>query len=344
MTDAPMKIRTGFGSLGVSSMGDSADCRRSLPGSRCSQPMVVASMDRLEGPICRCHWAAHGIGAAIAQRFAEVGAALALLDLDGAQLAETAKRLPGTQPLTIAADVTDEAAVDDAFARIAATHGRIDVLVNNVGGSRNQKLWEMTAEAWDFTIRLNLRSAFLCTRAALRLMMRQGAGAIVCMSSGAREGTPWTAHHVGGAAYSAAKAGIHGFIRDAAMELAEYGIRINSVAPGPIETERTARMFEELRETSDHSPHRLVPMRRIGQPREIADAVLFLASDEAELRHRHDAERCRRSLAVCRSRVQPALGPLCEPAIQALWQFRPRAIAGSGFPERQRGLSALLRQ
>jgi NAD(P)-dependent dehydrogenase (short-subunit alcohol dehydrogenase family) len=76
------------------------------------------------------------------------------------------------------------------------------------------------------------------------------------MSSGAREGTPWTAHHVGGAAYSAAKAGIHGFIRDAAMELAEYGIRINSVAPGPIETERTAQMFEELRETSDHSPHR----------------------------------------------------------------------------------------
>jgi NAD(P)-dependent dehydrogenase (short-subunit alcohol dehydrogenase family) len=92
------------------------------------------------------------------------GGALALLDLDGAHLAETAKRLPGTQSLTIAADVTDEAAVDDAFTRIAATHGRIDVLVNNVGGSRNQKLWEMTAEAWDFTIRLNLRSAFLCTR------------------------------------------------------------------------------------------------------------------------------------------------------------------------------------
>jgi len=141
------------------------------------------------------------------------GAVLALLDLDAAQLAATAKRLPGAPPLTIAADVTDEAAVDDAFARIAAAHGRIDVLVNNVGGSRNQKLWEMTAEAWDFTIRLNLRSAFLCTRAAVRLMMRQSGGTIVCMSSGVREGTPWTAHHVGGAAYSAAKAGIHGFIR-----------------------------------------------------------------------------------------------------------------------------------
>jgi 3-oxoacyl-[acyl-carrier protein] reductase len=139
----------------------------------------------------------------------------------------------------------------------------------------------MTADNWDFTIRLNLRSAFLCTRAAARLMIRQGSGAIVCMSSGAREGTPWTANHTGGAAYSAAKAGIHGFIRDAAMELAEYGIRINAVAPGPIETERTAKMFEQLRETSDYSPHKLVPMRRIGQPREIADAVLYLASAEA---------------------------------------------------------------
>jgi 3-oxoacyl-[acyl-carrier protein] reductase len=79
----------------------------------------------------------------------------------------------------------------------------------------------------------------------------------------------------------AASTRIHGFIRDVALELAEYGIRINAVAPGPIETERTAAMFEELRATSEYSPHRLVPMRRIGQPREIADAVLYLASDEA---------------------------------------------------------------
>jgi NAD(P)-dependent dehydrogenase (short-subunit alcohol dehydrogenase family) len=238
-------------------------------------------MDRMKDKVVVVTGAAHGIGAAIARRFADEGAALALLDLDATRLAQTADRLPGTPPLTLVADVTDEAAVDDAFARIAAAHKRIDVLVNNVGGSRNQKLWEMTANAWDFTIRLNLRSAFLCTRAAARLMMYQGSGAIVCMSSGAREGTPWTAHHVGGAAYSAAKAGIHGFIRDAAMELAEYGIRVNAVAPGPIETERTAKMFEELRETSDYSPHRLVPMRRIGLPREIADAVLYLASQEA---------------------------------------------------------------
>ena len=238
-------------------------------------------MDRMKDKLVVITGAAHGIGAAIARRFAEEGATLALLDLDVNQLAQTANTLSCTSPLTIIADVTDEAAVGDAFARIVVVHKRMDVLVNNVGGSRNQKLWEMTADDWDFTIRLNLRSTFLCTRAAVRLMMHQGSGAIVCMSSGAREGTPWTAHHTGGAAYSAAKAGIHGFIRDAAMELAEFGIRINAVAPGPIETERTAKLFEQLRETSDYSPHKLVPMRRIGQPREIADAVLYLASDEA---------------------------------------------------------------
>jgi NAD(P)-dependent dehydrogenase (short-subunit alcohol dehydrogenase family) len=238
-------------------------------------------MGRMKDKVVVVTGAAHGIGAAIARRFAEEGAALALLDIDANPLAQTANQLPSMLPLTIVADVTDEAAVDAAFARIAAAHERIDVLVNNVGGSRNQKLWEMTADDWDFTLQLNLRSAFLCTRAAVRLMMHQRSGAIVCMSSGAREGTPWTAQHSGGAAYSAAKAGIHGFIRDAAMELAEFGVRINAVAPGPIETERTAKLFEELRETSDYSPHKLVPMRRIGQPREIADAVLYLASDEA---------------------------------------------------------------
>jgi 3-oxoacyl-[acyl-carrier protein] reductase len=244
-------------------------------------------MARMRNKIVVVTGSAQGIGAAIAERFAEEDAILALLDNDAARLERTAAGIAkgNKVPLSIVADVTDEKAVEDAFARIVREHGRVDVLVNNVGGSRNAKLWDMTAEQWDFTIRLNLRSAFLCTRAALRPMMKQppgkgGRGAIVCMSSGAREGTPWTAHHDGAAAYSAAKAGIHGFIRDAAYELGEHGIRINAVAPGPIDTERTAKAFQDLR-TSDYSPHKLVPMHRIGQPREIADAVLYLASEEA---------------------------------------------------------------
>jgi 3-oxoacyl-[acyl-carrier protein] reductase len=239
-------------------------------------------MGRLQDKIAVVTGGAQGIGAAIAKRFAEEGATLVLLDLDARRLEQTAAELrTNSKPITIiAADATDEAAVEKAFAQIVAEHGRVDVLVNDVGGSRNAKLWDMTVDEWDFTIRLNLRSAFLCTRAASRLMMKQKSGAIVCMSSGSREGTPWTAEHSGGSAYSAAKAGIHGFIRDAAFELAEFGIRINAVAPGPIATERLAGVFETMRD-SDTSPYKLVPMRRIGQPHEIADAVLFLASDEA---------------------------------------------------------------
>jgi NADP-dependent 3-hydroxy acid dehydrogenase YdfG len=105
-------------------------------------------MDRMKHKVVAVTGAAHGIGAAIARRFAEEGAALALLDFDASRLAQTANQLPDTAPLTIVADVTDEAAVGDAFAQIVAKHKRIDVLVNNVGGSRNQKLWEMTAENW----------------------------------------------------------------------------------------------------------------------------------------------------------------------------------------------------
>jgi 3-oxoacyl-[acyl-carrier protein] reductase len=112
-------------------------------------------------------------------------------------------------------------------------------------------------------------------------MIRQRSGKIVCISSGAREGTPWTAYYQGGAAYSAAKAGVHGFIRDVALELAEYGINVNAVAPGPIETERIGAHLHRLNETVEYSPNRMTPLRRLGQPLEIANAVLFLASDEA---------------------------------------------------------------
>jgi 3-oxoacyl-[acyl-carrier protein] reductase len=112
-------------------------------------------------------------------------------------------------------------------------------------------------------------------------MMRQRSGKIVCLSSGAREGTPWTAYYEGGSAYSAAKAGVHGFIRDVALELAEHGVTVNAVAPGPIDTERAGSGLRRLNETVDYSPNRMTPLRRLGQPSEVAAAVLFLVSDEA---------------------------------------------------------------
>ncbi|MGK7864874.1 SDR family oxidoreductase [Falsiroseomonas sp. E2-1-a4] len=227
--------------------------------------------------------AANGLGRAIATRLAAEGARLALFDIDRDGLAQVAEDLAraGTPAFALTVDVTGEAQVLDAFARLEAEFGALDSLVNNVGGSRNAKIWEMSLADWDFTVNLNLRSAFLCTRAALPAMMQRQAGSIVCMSSGSREGTPWTASHSGGAAYAAAKAGIHGFIRDVALEVAPFGIRINAVAPGPIETDRTREVFAHMNATLEHSPNRMVPMRRLGQPHEIADAVLFLASEEA---------------------------------------------------------------
>jgi NAD(P)-dependent dehydrogenase (short-subunit alcohol dehydrogenase family) len=234
---------------------------------------------RLQDQIAIVTGAADGLGKAIALRLAEEGAKLVLLDIAVEKLHQVAAQIPGA--LAVSGDVTDEAVVESMFARIDAVHDRIDVLVNNVGGSRDTKLWDMTAEAWDATIRLNLRSTFLCTRAATRRMMPRKSGRIVCLSSGAREGTPWIAYDKGGLAYATAKAGIHGFIRDAAMELAQYGIRVNAVAPGPIETDNTREMFKVLEREIEHTPTRMTPMRRLGQPREVADAVLFLACEES---------------------------------------------------------------
>jgi NAD(P)-dependent dehydrogenase (short-subunit alcohol dehydrogenase family) len=105
-------------------------------------------------------------------------------------------------------------------------------------------------------------------------------GRIINLNSGAREGTPWTAYYIGNSAYSAAKAGIHGFTRGVALELAEYGVTVNAVAPGPIETEKTAPSFRKI-EALEYGPVRATPLRRIGVPADIANAVLYLASDEA---------------------------------------------------------------
>ena len=154
--------------------------------------------------------------------------------------------------------------------------------LNNVGGGARGKIWEMSLEAWDSVIRLNLRGTFLCTRAAAPIMMKQRAGRIVCLSSGAKEGTPWSAYALGNSAYSTTKAGVHGFIRDVSMELAEYNVTVNAVAPGPIDTERAGPRLRELDRTiPTQGPTHLTPLKRLGLPVEVANAVLFLASDES---------------------------------------------------------------
>jgi 3-oxoacyl-[acyl-carrier protein] reductase len=240
-------------------------------------------MGRVDDKVAVVTGAANGLGRAIAERLAGEGARVVLGDIDAAGLERAVAGIAqvGGEAVSTVGDVTEEEPAARLIEAAVARWGRLDILVNNVGGSRNARIWEMTAADWDFTLRLNLRTTFLCTRAAVPHLMKRRYGRIVCLSSGAREGTPWTAYYQGGSAYSAAKAGVHGFIRDVALELAEHGINVNAVAPGPIDTERVGEGLRRLNETVEYSPNRMTPLRRLGKPAEVADAVLFLASDEA---------------------------------------------------------------
>lgn len=238
---------------------------------------------RLAGKTAVITGAANGIGKATAERFAAEGARLVLGDIeaDAAQALVGRLRADGTEVTSVLGDVTEEAPAKTLIDSAIAAFGSVDVLVNCVGGARGGNVWEMPVETWDAVLKLNLRSMFLCTKYASAEMIEQGSGSIVCLSSGAREGTPWAAYYGGSAPYSVAKAGVHGFIRDAAMELAAYGVRINAVAPGPIDTERVGVNLRRLNETVELSPNRMTPMGRLGRPEEVANAILFLASDES---------------------------------------------------------------
>jgi len=238
---------------------------------------------RVQGQVAIVTGGANGIGRACAQRFVEEGARVVIGDIDAAALDATARALgaAGGEVVTARGDVSEEGPAEALVAAAVERFGRVDILVNNVGRSRYAKIWEMSAEDWDFAIHVNLRAAFLCTRAAVRPMMRQKSGRIVCISSAAKDGSPWNAYYRGCSGYATAKAGIHGFIRDLALELAEHGINVNAVAPGPIDTERAGPGLRALNDTVDYSPERMTPLHRLGQPAEVAHAVLFLASDEA---------------------------------------------------------------
>ncbi|TCH98361.1 SDR family oxidoreductase [Roseococcus sp. SYP-B2431] len=240
------------------------------------------SGDRLKDKVAIVTGSGDGLGEAIAERFAEEGAKLVLADIDPGKLAGVAARLRqlGREVVEVTGDMTDEAVANSLVETAIAQFGVVDVLVNNVGGNRPGLLWEMSVEEWDRILTLNLRPTFLCTRAVAPHMIKRRYGRIVCTSSGAREGAPWLAAS-GAAPYSTAKAGVHGFVRDMAFEFGEYGICINAVGAGAVNTKRLGPYFEKLEATSDCSPQRLTPLRRVAQPREIANAVLFLASDEA---------------------------------------------------------------
>ena len=223
--------------------------------------------------------AGSGIGRALARRFAVEGARLALVDRNEAGLEETAKSLPATAEYELfAVDVGDEAAVEKAVADILARFGRIDVLCNNAGIAGDMAgAPDQDAENWRRVMETNLYGAVFFTKHVSRAMIAAGQGAIVNTASvaGLRSGA-------GGNAYSASKAGVISFTQTSACDLGGYGIRVNAVCPGLIETGMTKPIFDHARERGKEE--RLgyrCELRRYGRPEEVAAAIAFLASDDA---------------------------------------------------------------
>lgn len=217
---------------------------------------------------------ARGIGRAIALALARAGADVAInaRGEEGARrVAEEVQSL-GRRSLAYGADVSDFASADRMIADVLAQWQSLDVLVNNAGVTRDNLLLRMKEEDWDEVLRVNLKSAFNCTKVAARAMMRQKKGTIINISS-----VVGIMGNAGQANYAASKAGLIGFTRAMARELASRNVTVNAIAPGYVVTDMTAGLGADVKEKLLQN----IPLGRLGEPSDIADAALFLASDAA---------------------------------------------------------------
>ena len=215
-----------------------------------------------------------GIGLAIARALAEDGASVVVSGRDSTRFESVTREIEamGGAALAVAADQSKREDCDRLVEAAKERFGRIDVLVNNAGFTRDQLLVRMKDDDWDHVMDTNLRGVFLMTRAAAKSMMRQKGGRIINITS-----TAGAMGNPGQVNYSAAKAGVTGLTKAAARELAHWNILVNAVAPGLIETDMTATLPEETRE----GLLRQVPLKRMGGAREVAEVVRFLAGDGA---------------------------------------------------------------
>jgi 3-oxoacyl-[acyl-carrier protein] reductase len=230
-------------------------------------------MIHLSGRVAFVTGASRGIGRAIALRLASSGAiVVAAARGDNARPTADAITATGGQAEAVALDVTDAAGAEAALAATVTKHGRIDILVNNAGITRDQLMLRMKREDWDAVLATNLTSAFTLTQAVLKPMIRQRSGRIISISSVVgQSGNP------GQANYAASKAGLIGFTKSVALEVASRNVTVNVVAPGMIATDMTDAIGDKAREAMIGR----IPMGRLGAPEDIAGAVAFLASDEA---------------------------------------------------------------
>ena len=235
---------------------------------------------RFEGRVAIVTGGAQGIGAAIATRLASEGAAVAVADLTAERGQETVEAIVknGGRAVAYGADVSKTEDVQTLVAAVVAEFGKVEILVNNAGITRDNLLFKMTDEDWDSVINVNLRSAFLMSRECQKHFVAQKYGKIVSLSSRSALGNR------GQANYAASKAGVMGLTATLAIELGPFGVNVNAVAPGYIATamtDATAHRIgldpEQLKEAAANE----TPVRRVGEPEDIAATVAFLAADES---------------------------------------------------------------
>jgi 3-oxoacyl-[acyl-carrier protein] reductase len=228
----------------------------------------------LTGKVAVVTGAGRGIGRAISLALASRGALVVPTDVVKPEAVPDAASVagPGRVADVVVMNVTDATAADAAFGQVIAEHGRLDILVNNAGITRDQLLMRMRREDWDRVLEVNLTGAFVCTQAVLRPMMKQRVGRIISISSVVGQ-----MGNAGQANYAASKAGLIGFSKSLAREVAARNITVNVVAPGLIDTDMTRALPPEVQAEWQSK----VPLGRFGAPEDVAAAVCFLASDEA---------------------------------------------------------------
>lgn len=216
-----------------------------------------------------------GIGRAVAEALAAEGATVAVIYAGNTEAAEDTVRTieeAGGKAFAVQCDVADEAAVTDMVKMVHEKLGTIDVFVNNAGITRDGLLMRMKREDWDAVLSTNLTGVYNCTKAVTKIMMKQRSGSVINMTSVVGE-----TGNAGQANYAAAKAGVIGFTKSVAKELASRNIRVNAVAPGCIDTDMTAVLSDAVKEEMIKS----IPLGRTAAPEEVAQAVVFLASQKA---------------------------------------------------------------
>ncbi len=245
---------------------------RILP-RRSDRAAVLLHMMDLSGRVALVTGGSRGIGRAIAQRLAVAGALVVAAAREAhAQSVVEEIGAAGGRAEALSLDVTTDGAADEAVKGLMQRHGRLDILVNNAGIARDQLMLRLKREDWDAVLATNLTGTFLLTQAALKPMIRQRSGRIVCISSVVGQ-----AGNAGQANYAASKAGLIGFAKAVALEVASRGVTVNVVAPGLIDTEMTQAVADGAREGWAAR----IPLKRLGTPEDVAAAVCFLASDEA---------------------------------------------------------------